>query len=247
VSVALPSGTAPPTEITQKDLDEIFPKPAVREVAFEVRFNPRFRINQELWRFQDRIANSYPLVSEEQHLQAGGKITSSFVFTNPDEQQLVRVSSENFAVSSSLYRTYEHFKDEALRLTRQFCELFEISGFQRVGLRYINQIHIQGNDVIESLQRFVNVPLRLERFRNRKITQLLTEVRLDGAGCKLTIRGALLPLPNAHLYVLDLDSFSEREDFTGLEQATDRFHHEIQVQFLEHLTAEYKAVMRGER
>jgi uncharacterized protein (TIGR04255 family) len=241
------SGTEKTTEITQKELDEIFPRPAVREVAFEVRFNPRFRINQELWRFQDHIANSYPLVSEEKQLQADGKIATSFVFTNPEEQRLVRVSQENFAVSSSLYRTYEYFKAEALRLTRQFSERFEISAFQRVGLRYINHIEVSGADIIESLQKLVNVPLRMDRFRNRKITQLLTEVRLDESGCKLTIRGVLLSLPNTHLYVLDLDSFSEREDLTGLEQAIDRFHHEVQVQFLEHLTAEYKAVMRGER
>jgi hypothetical protein len=55
--------------LPQKDLDEVFPRPPLREVAFEVRFATRLRVNAELWTIQDEIVDEYPALSLEQLIQ----------------------------------------------------------------------------------------------------------------------------------------------------------------------------------
>lgn len=198
--------------ISQNDLDELFPRPAVKEVAFEIRFAPRFRIKEELWKFQDLIANDYPDVSEENLLQPAGRITPSNSFTSPSTQCVIKVSQENFVFAATRYASYEVFKTEALKRTGDFAHVFEISAFQRVGLRYINHIELASSSPFTMLERYVNVPLRFDRFDTRHITQLLSEFRMQFETHQMTVRGALLQIPipvSAFVYVLDLDCYAE--------------------------------------
>jgi uncharacterized protein (TIGR04255 family) len=237
-----------PHAISEDDLREIFPRPAVKEVAFEIRFAPRFRIKEELWRFQDQIANDYPNVSEENFLQPDGRIVTANVFTNSIAQSVIKVSQENFVFAATKYATYESFKAEALRRTKDFSSTFEIGSFQRIGLRYINHIELTSETPFPLLQRYVNVPVRFDRFDTGKITQLLSEFRIRFETHQMTVRGALLQIPipmRTYVYVLDLDCYAEGRTVSTLQEVVDGFHHAIQVQFLQHVTEEYKQIMRA--
>ncbi len=238
--------------ISEEDLKELFARPAVKEVAFEIRFAPRFRIKEQLWRFQDTIAADYPAISGENMLQPDGRIIGVHVFTSPSTQSVIKVSEGNFVVAATKYDTYESFKAEALARSREFCRIFELRAFHRVGLRYINHIELATDNPILLLNRYVNVPLRLDRLDTHAITQLLSEFRMRYETHEMTIRGALLQVPapvSSYVYVLDLDCYSEgRPDSntdSSLEARIDAFHHAIQVQFLQHVTEDYKRVMRG--
>jgi uncharacterized protein (TIGR04255 family) len=248
----LPNETALLHTIPAGDLAEIFPRPAVKEVAFEVRFAPRFRIKEQMWRYQDIIANDYPVVSHENMLQSDGRVVVAYVFTNPTVGSVIKISESNFAVAVTKYATYENFKAEALARTNAFCRTFELRGFSRVGLRYINHIELAATEPFSLLERYVNVPLRFDRFDKSTITQLLSEFCMRFEAHQMTVRGALLQVPspvNTYVYVLDLDCYSEgnAEGYTehSLEAKSDAFHNAIQVQFLQHVTDEYKRVMRG--
>lgn len=237
-----------PHSISEEDLRELFSRPAVKEVALEIRFAARFRIKEELWRFQDQIANDYPEVSEEKLLQPDGRIVTVNAFTNSVSQSVIKVSQENFVFAATKYASYETFKAEALKRTRDFTDIFEIRNFQRVGLRYINHIELPPESPFSLLQRYVNVPVRFDRFDTQKITQLLSEFRMRFDTHQMTVRGALLQVPtpvNAYVYVLDLDCYTEGRTALKIEEIVDGFHHAIQVQFLQHITEEYKQVMRA--
>jgi uncharacterized protein (TIGR04255 family) len=240
--------------IAQKDLEEIFPRPAIREVAFEIRFSPRLRIREQLWQFQDSIANDYPEASEEQMLIHPDRLTPANVFTNNIDQRAIKISPENFVLSAVKYTTYEEFKSEVISRTEQFCRTYSINKFVRMGLRYINHIELGSEEPVAVLERYVNAPLRFDRFDAGAITQLLTEFRLKFSGYQMTIRGALLQVPaamvaperqNNHIYVLDLDCYDENISALSLGEVLDRFHEAIQVQFLQHVTEDYKNVMRS--
>jgi uncharacterized protein (TIGR04255 family) len=235
--------------VSDKDLRELFKKPAVKEVACEIRFTPRLRIIPEVWRVQDRLAESYPQVGEEQAPQADGRILHSYVFGDPTGQRVVKLSQENFVLIVNKYVSFEQFKKETLVRITEFCKEFDITTFQRVGLRYVNHIELPAKDGISLLQRYVNAPVDFDRFRPETIEQFLTEFRLRTGEYKLTVRGVLLQLPNNTeqlLYILDLDCFvTTPQGISSLERLIDDFHHEIQIQFLEHVTADFKEVMRG--
>jgi uncharacterized protein (TIGR04255 family) len=233
---------------TEKEYAEIFPKPSVSEVACEIRFAPRLRVIPEIWRIQEELAESYPEVMEETITQADARLLQTFVFANSSVKKTIRVSQENFAFITNTYSSFEDFKSEGLARVFAFAEKFDVSSFKRVGLRYVNNIALEGNDQIGLLRRFVNVPIDLDRFDVSKIDQFLTEFRLKaGRGHRITIRGAFIQIPNAAdaRFILDLDCYSlELAPREKLASLLDEFHHEIQTQFLNHITNEYKEVMR---
>ena len=236
--------------ITKEQLDEVFPKPAIREVAAEVRFAPRLRIVPEIWRVQERLAESYPQIGEEQIPQADGRIVQTFVFSNPQTRRMVKVSQENFVVVFNVYTKFEDFKEEAVSRTRQFSELFDVAAYQRAGLRYVNHIEVSGEPGIEQLGRYVNVAVDLSRFDTRRIEQFLAEFRIRAGEHKLTVRGALIQVPGKtqqFLYILDLDCYGlGHYPAKSLPVLLDEFHHHIQIQFLEHIREDFKSVMRGQ-
>jgi uncharacterized protein (TIGR04255 family) len=234
--------------VTEQELQEIFPSPSVREVAFELRFAPRLRIAPEVWRIQDSLAESYPTVSQEVQPQADGRLLQPYVFANHEKGRSIKVSQENFVIVFNQYGSFEEFKEEALQRAQAFAREFSIQTFQRVGLRYVNHIELAPDQGVRDLQRYVNLPLDLDRFDPASIEQLLTEFRLNVEEHKITIRGALIRIPGkaGGLFILDFDCYTLAPvDIDSLSPLMDVFHHRIQIQFLEHIREEYKQIMRG--
>jgi len=76
--------TPPLAAFTREQIEEVFPKPAIREVAFEIRFPPRLRVNAELWKFQDHLAEEYPNPDSEGILLPPSTVPVNVsVFQNP--------------------------------------------------------------------------------------------------------------------------------------------------------------------
>jgi uncharacterized protein (TIGR04255 family) len=233
--------------ITEAELSEVFKRPAVREVACEVRFAPRLRVIPEVWRIQDTLAELYPQVSEEP-LPSGNRVLQAYVFSDPANRRLIKVSQENIVIIFNSYTTFEDFKAEALTRILGFSRQFEVSTYQRVGLRYVNHIDLPGEDPARTLQKFVNVPVDFKRIEIEAVEQFLAEFRLRAGAHKLTVRDVLIPVPTSdhQLYILDLDCYCVGpKDQDSLPHLLNEFHHEIQVQFLRHITDEYKSIMRG--
>ena len=233
--------------VTKAELEELFPHPSVREVAFEIRFAPRLRIAPEVWRIQDSLAESYPAVSQEMQGQPDGRVLQAYVFADPEKRRSVKVSQENFAVIFNEYGSFEQFKQEALERTVSFTKEFTIQNLQRTGLRYVNHIELKPGQGIQDLRRYVNLPVDTDRFDPASIEQMLTEFRLASGEHKITVRGALLQMPGRDnsLFILDFDCYAFSGDLGSLSSMLDEFHNKIQLQFLQHITEEYKQVMRG--
>ena len=234
--------------ITNEELEEIFPNPSIREVAFEVRFAPRLRVVPEIWRVQEKLAETYTEVAEESAPQPDGRILQVYVFSNPSARRIIKVSQENFIVIFNTYGSFEDFKKESLARVQDFSSQFEVKTYHRAGLRYVNHIELPAQDGVRLLQRYVNVPVDFSRFDPKAIDQLLTEFRLRAGQHKITVRGALIQIPTKAqqlLYILDLDCYGLGHFEAGsLSPFLDEFHHHIQIQFLEHITDEYKSIMR---
>jgi len=235
--------------LTEAELLEVFKRPSVREVACEVRFAPRLRVIPEVWRMQDTLAEMYPQIDEEQVALTTSRILQAYVFANQSAGRLIKVSQENLVVIFNRYTTFEDFKTEALSRIADFSNEFDVGTYQRVGLRYVNNIELPPDEPARALHRFVHAPVDFERIDIDTIEQFMTEFRLKKTGHKLTIRGALIPTPadaRHMLYILDLDCYSlGPKAADSLPTLLDVFHRDIQVQFLSHVTEDYKAVMRG--
>jgi uncharacterized protein (TIGR04255 family) len=233
---------------TKEELDEVFPHAAVREVSFEIRFPPRLRINAELWKLQDRLVEQYPDVSTESvFVQPGGPLSLS-VFQNPGTGRCIKVSQENFIVAFTKYPRFEDFKDEVSHKTAVFCETFGVASLIRVGLRYVNNVELPPGASTGLLLKYVRPLTDFDRAGVENVDQFLNEVRLRHSQHLVTLRGVFLPplQDGRRIYVLDIDchSFAQhaQEDIGAL---LDRYHDSAQEFFLDHITEEYKNVMRG--
>lgn len=234
---------------TKEELDEVFPHPPIREVAFEIRFATRLRVNAELWKLQDLLVEQYPNVSTEAVIfPSAGTPLSVNVFQNAVTGRVIKVSQENFVIAFTKYTRFEDFTQEVLGKTQQFCETFGVNALTRVGLRYVNNIVIPAGEPTSSLLRVVRPHMDFERVPVNDIVQFVNEVRMTYESHLVTLRGVLLsPLEDQRrIYVLDIDCHSARpESATSIREILSIYHDSAQAFFLDHVTDEYKKVMRG--
>jgi uncharacterized protein (TIGR04255 family) len=234
--------------INQEALDEVFLHPPIREVAFEIRFAPRLRVNAELWRIQEELVREYPVVGMETVLQSNGSALGVNIFQNADAARAIKVSQENFVVAYTKYTRFEDFKEEVLLRTKQFCLKFDVSELARVGLRYVNNIVIPRTAKSPDLLRYIRPVLDFERVSIDNIDQFVTELRIRQKDHLITLRGVLLtPLEDGRrVYVLDIDCHSRSQHRADdIPQLLDSYHESAQLFFLDHVTEEYKNLMRG--
>lgn len=216
----------------------------LREVAFELRFPPRLRVPAEIWRLQDQLVQAYPEVGKEATMQATGAVSDVAVFQNSEERRVIKVSHSNFVIAFTRYVRFDDFKSEVLRQTEQFCGLFGIEEFSRIGLRYVNEIALPN---AEPLSKYLSPSLSFTSFPEELVDQFAVEVFAKYREHPMTVRSALLP-GLVRTYVLDIDCHtSARSSAAEHPILLDRFHESAQRVFLDHVTEEYKQVMRGRK
>lgn len=231
---------------TTEELSEVFPNSPLREVAFEVRFTPRLRVPAELWRLQDQLVNEYPEVGKESSLQANANVLEIAVFQNRSESRVIRVSHQNLIIAFTRYVRFNDFKSEVLKQTELFCSTFEIDAFTRIGLRYVNEIGLPSAEP-SSLPIYLRPIISFDRFPLEQVDHFALELRSHYKNHFVTLRSALLRglLPT---YILDTECHTNMPTPTKEYPALlDEFHDSAQRLFLDHITEEYKDVMRGKR
>ncbi len=231
---------------TTEELAEVFPRPPLREVAFEVRFPPRLRVQAEIWRLQDQLVSKYPHVGKESALQPNGTILDVSVFGSPSESHVIKITTQNFLIAFTRYTRFEDFKDEVAKRTEQFASIFGIETLSRIGLRYVNEIMFPSAEPF-ALLKYVRPILSFDRFPVSLVEQFAVELRSHYKAHLVTVRTALLP-GVLQTYVLDIDCHittptPAREYLAML----DDFHDSGQRIFLDHITEDYKEFMRAQK
>ena len=230
--------------ISDAELREVFPANPIREVDFEIRFTPRLRIEAEMWRFQEELVQEYPDVGRETAILPNGATLNVTVFQNPRAARVIKVSSHNMALAFSSYANFEEFKDEVQRITDNFCGTFEVSSLTRIGLRYVNEIPLASQNP-ESITRYVRPLVEFDRIPLDSVQQFAMQVAASRNDHMILVRTAMLAGP-IRTYILDIDAYTEVvKPANEVPSLMERFHDSAQRVFLDHVTDEYREVMRG--
>ncbi len=233
-------------DISDAELKEVFPANPIREVDFEIRFTPRLRIDAEMWRFQEELVQDYPDVGRETAILPNGTTLNVTVFQNPRAARVIKVSSHNMALAFSSYANFEEFKDEVQRRTANFCGTFEVSSLTRIGLRYVNEIPLPTQSP-ESITRYVTPLVEFDRIPLNSVQQFAMQVVASHNDHMILVRTAMLAGP-IRTYILDIDAYTEVVNSASeVPLLMERFHDSAQRVFLEHVTDEYREVMRGKQ
>lgn len=231
---------------TKFEIDEEFPANPIREVDFEIRFPPRLRVPPELWRFQEDLEAEYPDVGLETALLPNGATVSVTVFQNQVKARVIKVSPQNMALAFSAYSNFEEFKEEVLKRSARFCEIFNVPSLTRIGLRYVNEIPLPTQQP-ESMTGYVKPLLEFDRIPLESVQQFALQVAAKLEDHMILVRTAMLAGP-IRTYILDIDAYTETvKPTTEIGALLDRFHDTAQRVFLDHVTNEYKQVMRGKK
>lgn len=235
--------------IDQAALEEVFPKNPLREVAFEVRYPFSLRIQRDVCEVQALVRSHYPNFRVEEIQPVEGSPAVLHTFQNADGTRLVRVSEDRFIIAFTEYNNFELFQAEAIGRTKELCNLFGIAKFSRVGLRYINNIEVAKEGNVYQISRVVTPYFDIKRATESGPMRFQLEVTIKKPSCFLTLRTAFGGKPadqqNA-VYLLDLDAFVMSETAVeDLEKVSNELHYQNQIEFLTHVTEEYKEIMRG--
>jgi len=125
--------------------------------------------------------------------------------------------------------------------------MFKVEVLTRMGLRYINNIHIHGNGQRPDFSVYIKPYADFGRTGSKKIEQFGIDVLMQKEDCFLNARSEFAPQPPAPsaICTLDFDAFTEERTGLGqMESFLEKSHHHIQLEFLSHITEEYKQEMR---
>ena len=234
----------------QNALDEVFPNNPIKQVAFEVRFHRNLKVLRDIGEMQDQLGPQFSYSGREEILFPREPTALSYGFVHSNGTLIVKAGEDRFAVLATKYDNFELFLAEVMQWTSRFCSLFHITNFNRVGLRYINNITIQHDANSISLQRYVNPYVDLARIEPANLKQFSVELLTEKPDCKFNTRSAFNsnPLSAEGIYILDLDAFIETATvLDDLARVLELLHCQSQIEFLTHITEEYKKIMRRKK
>jgi len=246
-------------DVFEQEMQEIFPYNPLQQVALEIRYPSDLTIlSSILPNFQKRVRNRYPQYSMGQVITLpSGATNNEATFQSANGERQLKLSDHHFAIIFARYTTFRDFEGEALNVIGVLDELAELGTLQRVGLRYINNIIIQGRD--HDIKDVVNPFVDMTRLPMGTLGQFVSTVNIVREEHGLNVTTAQLPptgLPQQQqmsddvqaraIYVLDIDCFTdEPKTVRDLSDVLPFFRREIKAIFLTHVTDSYKQRMRG--
>lgn len=222
--------TTPMTDVST------YPRPPVRLAAFEVRFPPVDALASEtrVRPLHRDLRSAFPFfepirVPVAIQLAPDGvthETAHRFRLSSRTRTTAVTVGEDIAIVETSDYQSYEHLRDRIQDVLERVAELDEIVGMSRIGLRYVNEIRIDGvgdnpsewasflTDSLVAPLRLVDEPLHslegavvFRPGRDRNVTVRFGALR----GRAVSPLGPLRvrDLGDGPFFLLDIDSFWE--------------------------------------
>ena len=235
-------------------IDEIFPRPLVKEVIFQVRYPNLFFIDNKIGEFQLSILKSFPdsalllrkdFVFAQQvpgRLQTGkeGRLPEPDIthtiwqFKSPDGASLL-VSRDNFSISSEQHKTYSHgdtnrFRDVIKLVCDAFFKLITIPFATRVGLRYMNHCPV-GERTNEQFRELYSSALPLDRFPLENMSEFDFSTVVKKENGNLRYREQFPIAEDKNKLLLDLDAWAEKVEPDNILSVADNLHSIISTEF----------------
>jgi uncharacterized protein (TIGR04255 family) len=198
---------------------QIYDNSPIIEALVEVYFS-QTKNDFSVWAdFSSRVKNSYPDVEEllvtKAELQVSptgeGKQKISpeklYRFYNKDKTQLIQ-ANKDFVTFNQLkpYLGYEKFKTEVKEVLRNYIDATSPKSINRIGMRYINQIPIQGINVeLGSYLRFTpQIPDEVTDSVNDVLIQIQFIPRNSNHQVTTSLRSGISSIEGQVVFLLDI-------------------------------------------
>src|SRR4030067_3582542 len=138
-----------------------FKHPPLKQVAFEINFDIVLKIEQQIALYQDMIRTRLPIYDPEVEVSTVPEVFKPdlgkkyFVFRNKEKTKTLRASSSNFNYIVDDYSNFASYINDVISYSTDFCKTYEITTFNRMGLRYINNLDIPMRNGVYDFTHYV--------------------------------------------------------------------------------------------
>jgi len=219
---------------------ETYKKNFLTNVLVQVNFAPILSIAEGVPSvFQDLIREKLPRAETSKKFSVvltGPEVkqnsaTTHWQFWSEDRTRVAALDSGSITYERTKYTSYASFKEELSYVLTAFESVYKPSIISRIGLRYINQIHLAGNPFDWDSYIHANLVAGLSTFGGDSscIARLMSQMFLVHDDAKILFQYGIFntEFPNRiskKEFVLDYDCFNEDEcGFSVISSKVDHF------------------------
>ncbi len=246
-------------------INEVFERPLIKTVAFQVTFPQLFSIEAKIGDFQSAIMKQFPesILLMKQHFMLVQRLEGAKEATpEPSQTQqvwqfkspggvTVDVSRGSLSIVSQSHKTYaqpgssERFREVIDLICGNFFKIVRIPVIHRIGLRYINECPLS-QKTNEHYSKYYNGALPIHRFPLENADDMEATVVAERGAAKIRYFEKLEATTPGFRITLDMDAWSERIDSADILTTADVLRDVISAQFEAFATNDLLAYMRNE-
>lgn len=251
-------------------ISEIFLRPTVKQIVFEIKFPNLLFIDSKIGEFQTQIMTEYPESNisyrkKIMFMDTGNKLSQKEIddmenkeyarkiweFKSPKDVQLT-VSNDSINISSKHHITYnnpgkgEKFRDTIKFVVDNFFETIPIPKISRIGLRYIDEPPVPSVSNTE-FKKWYNTCFPLDKFKLAESDEMFFTTVIKKEICSMRYIEFFKKDGKKYSYTLDFDGYAtdiEREKYLEI---TGKLHDIIGDAFDAMMLTPAKEYMRKKR
>lgn len=236
------------------EINEVFPRPTVKQVIFQIRFPNLFYMERKIGDLQLEIMEEFPessMVFRRQVMFAdvgpdvkpqeimeklgehlGPKI---WQFSSPKGYKL-NVLSDSLDITSEFHKTYDNpdsdnrFRDIIALVLQKFFAVTKVPVVTRLGLRYIDECPLPSKDT-STYRTYYNTAFNLDRFSMDEATEMDFKAVVRKGDFSLRYVESLQKRDDRYVVILDHDAFAQGLKPVDCLAVTDKLHDLIIAEF----------------
>lgn len=225
---------------------ESLPSNYLKSVSYEIRFVPLLIIQDEIGKFQKEIRQDYPKLEKGfQITGVSSRIQEEFIewiFTSEDGNDIIRIGMSRIAFISKAYTTFEEFWRKSEKIIKSFLDVFNITKFTRIGLRYVNTIPMKGKEMdTEKFLKWIKPLIHEDALKEFPPFTFNIDYRKEFVDYKTATRNVFgLGNGGKLFYQIDIDSYIETETKENdIKKHIDKLHELNNDEFYRNVTDEF--------
>lgn len=228
-------------------INEIFPRPTVKQVIFQIRYPNLFYIENRIGEFQMEVMEQFPesslafrqpifitdfgpniKIEDINQKLSSENIRKMWGFSSPRNYKL-NVMSDSLDITSEYHKTYDNvesdnrFRDIIELVLSKFFQIMKVPIVSRVGLRYIDECPLPSKDT-ETYRAYFNTSFPLDKFRIEDAAEMDFKTVIKCGTHSLRFVESLQRIGDSFKVILDFDAFTLNVKSGDCLTITDELH-----------------------
>jgi len=249
---------------------ELFKKPTVEKVIFQIKFPNLFFLESRIGEYQPKVMHVFTesnmLIQNEFLINLSKNTnTDSEISENPKSMPIRKIwqfksldgycmdiTTDTLTIVSNQHEGFIKtngkicFKDIIELAVSNFVDITQIPKIKRIGLRYIDKCPVFGS-TDKTFKKYYNTKFPLNKFSLENTSFMEFKAATERENCKLIYRECLKKNEKTNKFelILDFDASQENIDSTYFQKATEVLHKEIWNEYNKTIKEPLKEHMRS--